>query len=303
MPSTAMRTSLARHDELVHDVIRTRRGTPVKHTGDGVMAVFDSVVDAIDAAVHAQLALASFPWDADGGVPLAVRMGIHTGEAEARAGDYFGLAVTHAARLMGVAEGGQILVSEVSSRLASEAGLLPGLQLKEIGPALKGVARTERPAQVMSGGLAADFSPVASGANGLTGFVPMPLAAMIGRQVETDRVVQLLDGERLVTITGTGGVGKTRLALEVGTTMRAGCADDAWWVDLTPTVSADAVVHALASALDVMAAPQPGPLAGVIDTYADRQALIVLDNWSTSRPRSPGSCGRCCSAAAASGSS
>ena len=275
----SMRVSLARHDELLHEIIRRWHGTVVKHTGDGVMAVFGSVVDAIDASVAAQLALSGTEWDTAGAVPLVVRMGIHTGEADSRAGDYFGMAVTHAARLMGVACGGQILVSEVSSRLASEAGLRPGRRLTEIGAvALKGVARTEHPTQVQCSGLQVDFPRQASAPSEQIGFVPVPMAAMIGRQPEIDRVVGLLEADRLVTIVGTGGVGKTRLAVEVATSMWSRCVDGVWWVDLAPAGSADSVVHTLSSALDVMATPNRDPLDGVIDSYVDREALVVLDN-------------------------
>ena len=216
-----MRVALAVHDEILGAAVAHAGGHLVKHTGDGVMAVFHTVGEAIDAAVAAQLRLSDTAWADIDAVELQVRMGIHTGEAESRANDYFGLAVTRAARLMSAAQGGQILVSEISALLATDAGLPTGVTLLAGGEtALKGVSRRERPLQVVHDGLQRDFAPLRRPSEGST--TPVALTSIVGREDEVEAALSDLATHRLVSITGYGGVGKTRLADRDRGTCRTG---------------------------------------------------------------------------------
>ncbi|HEY5171205.1 MAG TPA: adenylate/guanylate cyclase domain-containing protein [Acidimicrobiia bacterium] len=274
----AMRLALSEHDELMRREIAAADGEFVKHTGDGVMAAFPSVPGAIQAAVAAQLELTELSGGDRGAVVLEVRMGIHTGEAERRAGDYFGRSVTRAARLMGVAHGGQILVSEASAHLAAEQRLPPNIDLAQLGEiALKGVSGVERPRQVIHPRLRTEF-PRPTQTRGMLGNLPIPLTALIGRGDDLERALTALSSSRLVTLSGYGGVGKTRLALEVAHSVQSFRCDGAWWVQLAPIRDASAIVHAAANALGIVGAARDDPLTAIVDACAVRDTLIVLDN-------------------------
>jgi len=276
--AAAMRLALSEHDEILRREIAAVGGDFVKHTGDGVMATFTSVDSAIRAAVAAQLALTERSGVRHGAVTLEVRMGIHTGEAERRAGDYFGRSVTRAARLMGVAHGGQILVSETSALLAAEQQLPANIDLAQLGEiALKGMSGVERPRQVIHPQLRTEF-PRPIPTRSTVGNLPTPLTEMIGRADDLERALQALSSSRLVTLSGYGGVGKTRLALEVAHSVRSLRCDGAWWVQLAPIRDSSAVVHAAANALGVVGASRDDPLTAIIDSYSLRDTLIVLDN-------------------------
>ena len=274
----AMRVALSDHDELMRREIAAAGGEFVKHTGDGVMATFADVCGAIQAAVAAQLALMDLSDVDRGTVALEVRMGIHTGDAERRAGDYFGRTVTRAARLMGVAHGGQILVSETSALLAAGRQLPANIDLAQLGEiALKGVSGVERPRQVIHPRLRTEF-PRPTQTRSMVGNLPIPLTELIGRRDDLERALTALSGSRLVTLSGYGGVGKTRLALEVAHSVQSVRCDGAWWVPLAPVGDASAIVHAAANALQVVGAARDDPLTAILDTYATRDTLIVLDN-------------------------
>jgi predicted ATPase/class 3 adenylate cyclase len=274
----AMRLALSEHDEILRREIAAAGGDFVKHTGDGVMATFTNVHGAIRAAVAAQLALTERYGAPRGSVTLEVRMGIHTGEAERRAGDYFGRSVTRAARLMGVAQGGQILVSEESALLAADQQLPASIDLAQLGEiALKGLSGVERPRQVVHPQLRTEF-PRPTPTRSTLGNLPIPLTELIGRADDLERALHALSSSRLVTLSGYGGVGKTRLALEVAHSVRSFRCDGAWWVQLAPIRDAEAVVHAAANALGVVGASRHDPLTAIVDSYSPRDTLIVLDN-------------------------
>lgn len=272
-----MRVALAAHDEILRAAVAHAGGHLVKHTGDGVMAVFHTVGEAIDAAVAAQLRLGDTAWTDIDAVELQVRMGIHTGEAESRANDYFGLAVTRAARLMSAAQGGQILVSEISAVLATDAGLPTGVTLIAGGEtALKGVSRRERPLQVVHEGLQRDFAPLRGPSEGST--TPVALTSIVGREDEVEAALSDLATHRLVSITGYGGVGKTRLAIAIAARAGQVVDDDVWWVDMAPVGEAAAIAHAIAAALTGLSTSGRDPLDAIIEACGDRNALVVLDD-------------------------
>src|SRR6201997_1802614 len=194
----AMRVALAAHDEGLRTAIEGHGGSLFKHTGDGVCAAFASPRLAVDAAVAAQREL-----------ELPVRMGIATGEAELRDGDYFGTVLNRAARVMAAGHGGQILLAE------STAGLLSGVDLADLGPRrLRDLPTPVQVFQVQAEGLATDFPPLRV-LDTTRGNLRAATTSFIGRESEVAELQAAVKAHRLVTLTGVGGVGKTRLAVEV----------------------------------------------------------------------------------------
>ena len=190
-----MRVALVAHDEVLRSAIEAHGGFLFKHTGDGVVAAFASPKSAVDAAVAAQRAL-----------ELPVRMGLATGEAELRDGDYFGTVLNRAARVMAAGHGGQILLAD------STAGLLSGVDLLDLGPRrLRDVPTPVGVFQVRAPGLRTDFPPLRA-LDTSPGNLRPAATSFIGRESEVAEVQAAVKAHRLVTLTGVGGVGKTRLA-------------------------------------------------------------------------------------------
>jgi predicted ATPase/class 3 adenylate cyclase len=272
----AMRAALARHDELLRVAVEARGGTVIKGMGDGLHAVFPSAESAVGAAVDAQRELGGQDWGAIGS--LRVRMGLHTGVAEQRGGDYFGPVLNRAARLMGVAHPGQVLCSQATADLVRDS-LLPGSSgLVELGRhRLRDLARPEVVFQVTAPGLSAAFPPLRS-LDAFPGNLPIERTTLIGRARELARLAELLEGHRLVTLTGVGGVGKTRLAAQLAAETLDRFPDGAWLVSLA-TIRDPALVPAVvADALEV--AERPGrPVSETLrDAIGSRELLMVLDN-------------------------
>ena len=268
----AMQPALARHDHIVRAAIEQHHGHVVKTTGDGFHAAFADAHDAIAAAVDAQLALAQEPWAATG--PLIVRMGIHTGPAEQRDGDYYGTAVNRAARLMSAAHGGQIVVSLATEELAQESGV----DLLDLGEhSLRDLARPERVFQVVHPELPREF-PRLSSLDAFPGNLPAQVTSFVGRDAELTAVAAALDSARLVTLTGVGGVGKTRLSLQVAAEVLPRFAQGAWFCELAAAVDDDSLLQVVATALGVM------PLSGmtlarsIVEFLRAKTELLVFDN-------------------------
>ena len=205
-----MKAALARHDELLRDAIESHGGHVVKTTGDGVHGAFATADDAVAAAVDGQRALAAEPWGPTGA--LRVRMGLHTGSAQQREGDYYGPALNRAARLMSVASPGQVLSSQATADLVRDA-LPRGVALVDLGGhQLRDLARPEVVFQVTHPDLPADF-PAIRTLDAPRGNLPRQVTSFIGRDGELARIESELEQNPVVTLTGVGGVGKTRLAL------------------------------------------------------------------------------------------
>ena len=271
----AMKGALARHDAILREVVGAHGGHVVKMTGDGVHAAFQLPADAMTAAAEGQRRLASELWTV--AEPLRVRMGIHTGVVEDRDGDYFGSAVNRAARLMGVAHGGQILVSHASEELLRDQ-LADGTALLDLGELrLRDLSRPERVFQLAAGGLEEVFPPVRS-LEAFPGNLPSQLSSFVGRDKELASVPDALRESRLVTLIGVGGVGKTRLAAQVAAEVLPRFADGAWFCELATAGDAAMLVETVAATIG--ARPRPGVSleASLVEFLRPRALLMVLDN-------------------------
>jgi predicted ATPase/class 3 adenylate cyclase len=271
----AMRDALARHDALVNGAVAAHEGYVVKTTGDGVHAAFATANDAVDAALAAQRALVSETWGDTG--PLRVRMGLHTGTSELRDGDYYGAVVNRAARLMSVAHGGQVVCSQATADLVRDDLPAPAA-LVDLGEhRLRDLGTPERVFQVVHADLRAEF-PALRSLDAFPGNLPLQLSAFVGRDEELAALSKMLDRERLVTLTGTGGVGKTRLALQAAAAALPNFPDGAWFVDLAPVGDPDFVASEIATAMGLLENRQGTPEEALVNALAHRHALVVLDN-------------------------
>jgi predicted ATPase/class 3 adenylate cyclase len=267
-----MRGTLARHDELLRGAIESHDGRVVKKTGDGFHAAFARANDAIGAAIDAQRALSGEPWEAS--VPVKARMGIHSGPAEVRDGDYDGTAVNKAARLMSIAHGGQIVVSLATEQLVQD----DEIELVDLGEhALRGLARPERDFQVAHEDLVRDFPRLLS-VEASPGNIPAQVTSFVGRDDDVARVVASLEDASLVTLTGTGGVGKTRLAVQVGIEVAPGFSDGAWFCELAAVDDADAMAQVISSSLGCLQRPGLSLAESIVEYLRSREVLLVLDN-------------------------
>ncbi len=271
----AMAAALAGHDQLARSAVAAWRGQWVKGTGDGLHAVFSDPADALAAVLQLQHGLAAAA--AAGGLPLALRCGLHAGPGEARDNDYFGPAVNRAARIMAAAHGGQVLVSQ---RLADR--LLPvlpaGVQLQDLGAVrLKDLALPERLWQVLAPPLRTSFPPLRSLA-ATPNNLAQQLNPFIGRETVLPELRALLGRQRLVTLLGTGGIGKSRLAVQLAADLVETFPDGVWWVELAPLDDGRRLPQAVAAVLGLK--EEPGrPLDAVLRQHvASRQLLLVLDN-------------------------
>jgi predicted ATPase/class 3 adenylate cyclase len=268
---SGMSAAVARHDELVAEVVADTGGALVrtKGEGDSTFSVFTHPVEALGAAVAVQQAIAAEDWLAALG--LQMRAAVHTGDAEHREGDWYGPAVNRAARLRALAGGGQTLVSGVTAGLAADQ-LPSGIQLLYPGRrTLRGIERPEEVWELVQPGDPRLVAPSSVRPGGL----PVSLTSFVGRGAGLDRLVALVERERLVTLTGPGGSGKTRMALEAARAL-AGRGEAVWLVQLAPLRDGDQVAQAVAVALDVEGGPDPlGSLCGEGERLA---GVLVLDN-------------------------
>ncbi len=273
----AMKPVLARHDAILRQAVAANEGYVVKTTGDGCHAAFQTAACAVAATLSAQQALQAEAWDEIQPHALRVRMGVHTGEAEARAGDYYGSAVNRAARLMSVGYGGQVLVSAATATLLRE--LLPtGASLLDLGEhRLKDLVAPEHIYQLFHPALPGSF-PVLKSLEAYPNNLPVQLTSFIGRKQEIDQAKRLLASARLVTLTGSGGTGKTRLALHVAAEALTAFPDGVWLIELAPVSDPNSVVHAVAGVLELRGAPGM-PVLDLIASYLrSRRLLLILDN-------------------------
>src|SRR5580700_10981856 len=256
-----MRVALAAHDQVLRKAIEAHGGWLFKHTGDGVCAAFASPGSAVDAAVAAQRAL-----------ELPVRMGTATGEAELRDGDYFGAVLNRAARVMAAGHGRQILLAD------STAGLLSGVDLMDLGPRrLRDLPTPVGVFQIRAAGLQTDF-PALRALDASPGNLRPATTSFIGRESEVAELHAAVKAHRLVTLTGVGGVGKTRLALEVAARLADEFPDGVWFFELAAVTDPAAVPDAVAAVLGITQQPGKTVTESVAAALEGRLRLLVFDN-------------------------
>jgi predicted ATPase/class 3 adenylate cyclase len=268
---------LADHHSLIRSGLAAHDGTEVDTEGDAFFAVFSSPRACVAAALAIQQALAGHGWP--GGEQVRVRMGVHTGEAAKTATGLVGLDVHRAARVAAVGYGGQVLLSETAATLVRDS-LPPGASLADLGGhRLKDLGRPERIFQLQAAGLQTGFPPLRSLGNpALPNNLPAQLSAFVGRARELAEVRALVESSRLVTLTGAGGCGKTRLGLQAAAEVLDGSGDGVWLVELAAVTDQDAVASAIGQALGVAAQPGRPALEALTDALAPQDVLIVLDN-------------------------
>jgi predicted ATPase/class 3 adenylate cyclase len=268
---------LAGHHALIRSSLAGHGGTEVDTQGDAFFAVFSSPRACVAAALQMQQAMAAHAWP--GGEQVRVRMGVHCGEAERTTAGLVGLEVHRAARVAAVGYGGQVLVSETAAALVRD-WLPPGAALADLGThRLKDLGRAERIFQLHGAGLPAEFPPLRSLGNpALQNNLPAQLSAFIGRQREVAEARALVESSRLVTLTGAGGCGKTRLGLQVAAELLDGSGDGVWLVELAAVTDQDVVAAAISRAVGIAGRPGQPTLETLLDALAPLDMLIVLDN-------------------------
>lgn len=270
-----MRPALARHDAFARASVESHGGEIVKMTGDGLHAVFKDPLDAVRATVDLQMAMLES--EATFGLPMRIRCGLHAGTSQRRDNDYYGTVVNRAARVMSAAHGGQMLVSHaVAMRIGHR--LPSDVALRDLGTVrLRDLADPERLYQVVHPRLRADFPPLRS-LEATPNNLPHQLASFVGREHEMRVARELLAANRLVTIAGMGGMGKTRLAVHVAAEVLDRFADGVWLVELAPLRDSERVVQSVASAMGVVE-EMGRPVRDALLAYVrGRSLLIVLDN-------------------------
>jgi predicted ATPase/class 3 adenylate cyclase len=275
----AMQEALARHDELLRTTIEARHGYVFKTVGDAFCAAFGTATDAAEAALACQLALLEEGWAEEVGA-IRVRMALHAGAAEERDGDYFGPPLNRVARLLSASHGGQVLLSHAAKELTRD-DLPDGASLKDLGERrLKDLFRPERVFQLLSPHLPTSFPPLKT-LDARMNNLPAQPTPLVGRERELGEVRDLLRGEgvRLLTLTGPGGIGKTRLGLQVAAELLDEFADGVFFVALAPLTDPALVASAIASPLGVVEIGER-PLKEELETYLrDKEVLLLLDNF------------------------
>ena len=269
-----MRPALAAHDALGKRAVDAHGGRIVKMTGDGMCAVFEDPLGAVDAAVDFQCALAE---PLDGGLALRARCGIHVGIAEPRDGDYFGNTVNRAARIMSAGNGGQVLLSQAVVDLV-RGRLSEPISLRDLGQVrLRDLASPERLYQVNHPLLRQDFPPLRS-LEATPNNLPQQATSFVGRESELEAIRRTLGDTRLLTLIGAGGIGKTRLALHLAADVLDDYADGVWFVELAPIADERLVMHTLATVLSINEEQGRSLPESVLRSIAGKTLLVVLDN-------------------------
>jgi len=283
-----MRAALAQHDAILQQAVAAHQGVHYKTIGDAIQAAFALPADAVAAALAAQRELEAAEWLTS--APLRVRMGLHTGPAEPAGADY---ATTHTlnrvARIMAAAHGGQVVLSAEVAELLH--GYLPaGSSLRDLGQhRMKGMTQREHLFQLLAPGLPAEFPPLAT-LDATPNNLPVQLTTFIGREQEITRLRQLIlpaqaepdrsraDEVRLLTLTGPGGTGKTRLSLQVAARVLEAFPDGAWLVELAPLADPALLAQSVAATLGVREQPERPLLEVLADYLRAKHLLLILDN-------------------------
>jgi predicted ATPase/class 3 adenylate cyclase len=273
-----MKVALERHDAILRASVENSNGQVVKSTGDGLMAVFGSAVDGLRACIKAQHDLAREPWGHTG--PLRVRMALHAGEAAVRNGDYHGPTLNRAARIMSAGHGGQVLLSAAAAALVTD-DLPNGSTLRDLGEhQLKDLGRAERVFQLVYPGLPVSFPPLATVSRRPRRLPEQP-SEFVGREAELKEIGERLKDEsvRLLTLTGPGGIGKTRLAIRAAANETDTFEDGVLFVDLSSIRDSGSALAAVAGAVGMTETRDESLLHDLSEQLREHRSLLVLDNF------------------------
>jgi predicted ATPase/class 3 adenylate cyclase/Tfp pilus assembly protein PilF len=276
----AMQRALARHDQILREAVEECGGYVFKTVGDAFCCAFATAPDALEASLFAQRTLLSKEgWPEETG-PLRVRMALHVGATEERDGDYFGPPVNRVARLLSVAHGGQVLLSLTTQELVRDH-LPAGGNLMDLGEhRLKDLFRPERVFQLVAPGLPTEFPPLRT-LEGRPNNLPIQPNPLVGREREVSEIVDRLrsDGARLLTLTGPGGTGKTRLALQAGADSLEQFDDGVFFVSLAAVTDPELVLSTIAGSLGLKESVGQ-PLKESLEDYLQhKRVLLILDNF------------------------
>jgi predicted ATPase/class 3 adenylate cyclase len=263
--------SLAAHRSLLREAFGAHGGVEVDTQGDAFFFAFERARDAVEAAAAGQLALAAHDWPQ--GEPVRVRMGVHTGEPELSPGGYYvGVDLTRGARICAAAHGGQVVLSQATRDLMGDA-----VEARDLGDyRLKGIPRPERLFQLVAPGLGFDFPPLAAPR---LGNLPLPRTPLVGRRDEMRQILDALGGTPVLTLTGPGGIGKTRLAVEIARTVAPSYADGAFFVALESVEDPETVPAVVARTLGLTEEPREAATDVLPRALRDRELLLLLDNF------------------------
>ncbi|MEN4042869.1 MAG: adenylate/guanylate cyclase domain-containing protein [Anaerolineaceae bacterium] len=278
----AMRTVIERHDRYLNQAVQHGRGTVVKTTGDGLHAVFETAASGAEAACLAQKLLAEDSWQEIAPEALRVRMGLYSGEAAVRTGDYYGTTVNRAARLMAAGHGGQILLSAATAGMIEDR-LPPGARLVDLGEhRLKDLVRPEHIFQLDHPYLPQTFPPIYT-VDEYPNNLPVQLTSYIGREREMAEATRLLSATRLLTLIGPGGTGKTRLSLQVAADLLVSpqriYPHGVWLAEFGPVSDPDLVVETVAAVYELRRQANGPPVLELLTRYLhEKELLLLMDN-------------------------
>ena len=269
------------HHAILRQAFQSRKGSELRTEGDSFFCVFQSAVDGCAAASDAQRGFAEHKWPDGGGI--RVRIGLHTGEAPLVGNEYIGLDVHHAARVASAAHGGQVLISETTRALVEES-LPPGVKLKDLGMhRLKDLARSERLYQLVIEGLRDTF-PALRTLDTTPNNLPTQLTSFIGRDADVAEAKRLLAGSRLLTLTGPGGIGKTRLSLQLAADLVQGFPDGVFFVPLSAVKDPDLIASTIAQSIGLAVSGNKRPVDVVLEHLRGKRILLVFDNFEQLLP-------------------
>lgn len=273
--SAAMRSAVDRHLNLLRTAVHANGGHVFRTVGDGLCSAFAAAPQALTAAFTAQQALVQQHWETER--PLRVRMALHTGNVQLQEGDYVGACLNRLSRLLTAGHGGQILLSQATAALVRDT-LPEGVGLRDLGKHwLRDLRHAEPIYQLVHPAFHGDFPPLRS-VSQVRHNLPAPLTSFIGRQRDLAEVKQTLERTRLLTLTGTGGCGKTRLALHVAGDVLERYPDGVWFVDLASLTDPASVPMAVAGVLAVREQPGEPQAQTLIDVMRTKRLLLLLDN-------------------------
>jgi predicted ATPase/Tfp pilus assembly protein PilF len=271
-----MAVALVRHEGLLRSAIEASGGCVFKTGGDSFCAAFTSAGHAVTAAAAAQRSLHAEVWP--DGATIRVRMALHTGECQERDGDYFGPEVNRTARLEDIAHGGQVVLSRTTAGVVRDQ-LPPEMRLVDLGlHRLKDLDRPEEVHQLAIDGVPSQFPPLRSKRTDTPTNLTEPLSSFVGRQPEIAEIATLLKRHRLVTLVGSGGIGKTRLATEVGRSLLGAADDGVWLVELAAVSDPDLVASEVLRDLDIGEQSGKRAVETLVEVLANQGRLIILDN-------------------------